>query len=198
MIHIKIKSTIIAIASALFFTGCTSGDAAFSRASQLQGNALCADLFNTSDILPLKSKMPILPGEIPSQEMLQINTAPTPKEAKAIQSLEGAIRTCNLMRTAKGIPTSATEDIVEQQLSRLRYGLYNGDIPYAVYNYGLVQALKEQSEFRKSAHEAYAKGAKEGTQAQLLMSLFTGGLSPMTLGTMAWSCSTLDEGVSCY
>ncbi|MCW8914882.1 MAG: hypothetical protein OQK24_03395 [Magnetovibrio sp.] len=177
------------ILSALVLSGCLGGDTAFSRASQIKGNSLCGDLFNSPAIVSLQANMPILPGEIPTREMLYINLVPTPSEAKAIQSLEGAIRTCRLRRAAQGIPTSATEDIVEKRLSRLRYGLYNGDIPYAVYNYGLAQALKEQSKFRLSVNPTYAKSADEGA-------LFTGINTP-TQGTMSWNCTTLNRGVAC-
>jgi len=136
----------------------------FSQAAQDQGNAHCASLYGNSSFNQLKGKMPVLPGALPSRAMLRINTAPDTQEMAAIKSLESAMRTCRQLRAAAGVPTSATEDILASRISKLRFGLANGSIPYAVYNYGVVQAMRENNAFMLGGAQAAQKGREIGRQ----------------------------------
>lgn len=128
--------------------GCIGGGApAFSYLSQDQNNTVCAGLFATQNIQSLNGKMPILPGQMPDRDMLMINDVPSEQEKRGITGLQNAIHNCKILRIAAGQASSASEDILEARLSKLRNGLFNGEIPYAVYNYGLVQALKKTNPF---------------------------------------------------
>lgn len=134
----------------------------FSQSTQAKGNAYCATLYANRSFGTLQGKMPVMPGELPTRAMLQVTTAPEAQEIAAIQSLESAMRTCRQLRAAAGVPASATEDILAARLSKLRFGLYKGDIPYAVYNYGAVQAMRSHNAFILSAEQASQKGREIG------------------------------------
>lgn len=178
----------------------------FSYASQTKGNSHCATLYANSSFNLLKGKMPVLPGELPTRAMLQVGTAPITDEISAIKSLESAVRTCRKLRAAAGVPTSATEDILASRLSKLRYGLFKGDIPYAVYNYGAVQAMRQHNAFVLSGEQAAQKGREIGknksrqiTAAQinaLSMSLARYQAQPQT---QTWSCTAMGGAeMVCY
>jgi len=196
-------------------SGCSSVDpmammfntSPFSQSSQANGNAHCATLYANSSFNRLKGKMPVLPGELPTRAMLQINTAPEPEEIAAIKSLESAVRTCRQLRAAAGVPTSATEDILATRLSKLRYGLFKGDIPYAVYNYGAVQAMRKHNAFVLSGEQAAQKGREIGKNkseqitlaaqfSTLSMSLANYQAQPQM---KTWSCTaTGSTDMVCY
>jgi len=169
-------------------SGCEAmGPPAFSYTSQERGNKVCASLFDAPAILGLKSKMPVLPGQLPSREMLQVNQAPSKAEIQAIGALESAIRNCKALRAANGMPTSASEDILQARTSRLRYGLYAGEIPFAVYNYGLAQALRKHTEFMVQGEKAYTQGKAAG-ETQMM------GLALQNLATPARAAPTTPPG----
>ena len=149
---------------------------------------MCASLFDTHEIQSLTDMMPILPGRAPSREMLMINEVPSLGEIDALRSLEGAIRTCQRMRTMGGEPTSASEDILEQRISRLRYQLFKGSIPYGVYNYGLAKALKEQAQFMSASDGVFAESASQRPMSTIAV--------PMDDGAN-WVCSETSGRVSC-
>jgi len=183
--------------------GCSSmGPPAFSYASQDHGNKMCAALFDVPQIQVLKGKMPILPGQLPSREMLAVSEAPSKAEVQAIGALESAIRNCNKLRAASGAPTSASEDILQARISRLRYGLYSGDIPFAVYNYGLAQALRKHTEFMVQGEKAYTQGKASDEMQVLGLALknltSTPSATPSRPGG-GWVCPpTASSSVSCY
>lgn len=177
----------------------TSGPPAFSYQSQAKGNAMCSDLFGADRLGVLAPRMPVLPGEIPTRAMLMINEAPSEEEAQAIAGLESAIRNCKRLRAASGYPTSASEDILEARISRLRYDLYNGAIPYAVYNYGLVQALKKHTAFMSQGEQAYAQGKEAGDMKTLSMALNNAVAAHMAASAQTWVCVPDSlGGMSCY
>lgn len=173
------------------------GPPAFSYDAQAQGNKICAKLFAATSLQPLKTYMPLLPGEMPSRAMLLINEAPSENQSQAIRALETAVRNCKSMRAAAGQPTSASEDILESRISKLRYGLYNGDIPYGVYNYGLVQALKKHTEFMVQGEQAYTQGKAAGDASLINMGM---SRALQKVGThKTWSCSSDSLGnTMCY
>jgi len=138
----------------------------FSTVTQAKGNAQCTNLFGNAQFNHLKGKMPIMPGEIPTRAMLSVATVPTDREISAIQSLESAVRKCQKLRAAAGMPTSATEDILAARVSKLRYGLYKGEIPYAVYNYGIAQAMRQGNTFMMAGEKAAQEGAVVGGQRE--------------------------------
>lgn len=148
-------------------TGMIYNRSPFSHATQAAGNAHCAPLFNTGQFARLSDKIPVHPGEIPSRAMLSLNSAPDDEDIAAIRALESAERTCRQMRAAAGAPTSATEDILAARLSTLRFGLYRGDIPYAVYNYGMAQALKSHNQFLIAGEQAVQQGRKAGREKEM-------------------------------
>jgi hypothetical protein len=119
-------------------------------------------LFVDGSFSRLEGKIPLQPGEIPTAAMLSLNIAPDPQEITAIQALEGAARTCLKLREAAGVPTSASEDILQTRISKLRFALYRGDLPYAVYNYGVTQALKNHNDFILEGERATAQGRLKG------------------------------------
>jgi|GEM_PF-1662739 len=141
----------------------------FSQETQNTGNALCSGLYGNTQFNRLKGKMPVMPGRIPTRAMLNINAVPNEMEVAAIQRLEGAIRNCGKLRAAAGVPTSATEDILSARISKLRYGLYKGQIPYAVYNYGVAQAMRTSNNFMMSGEKAAQEGKQFGQQRQAQM-----------------------------
>jgi len=138
----------------------------FSQETQAKGNAHCTTLYSNAQFRHLKGKMPVMPGEIPTREMLSVATVPNNDEVKAIQNLESAVRNCRKLRAAAGVPTSATEDILAARLSKLRYGLYKGEIPYAVYNYGVAQAMRKNNTFMMAGEKAAQHGKVVGQQRQ--------------------------------
>lgn len=185
--------------------GCSSmGPPAFSYTSQERGNKMCAALFEVPQIQALKSKMPILPGQLPSRDMLKVNEAASTAEVQAIGALESAIRNCAALRATGGIPTSASEDILQARISRLRYGLYAGEIPFAVYNYGLAQALRKHTEFMVEGEKAYTQGKAAGEMQMLGLALqnltTSANATPSTGGAGGgWICSTnAANALSCY
>jgi len=105
-----------------------------------------------------------MPGDVPTRSMMSMATTPSTKEVTAIQALEMATRNCQKLRAAAGVPTSATEDILTARISKLRYGLYKGKIPYAVYNYGLAQAMRKSNAFMMAGQKAAQKGKQIGDQ----------------------------------
>jgi len=188
-------------ALAVLVGGCSAmGPPAFSYTSQEQGNKICAALFNVSQIELLSTKMPVLPGQLPSRAMLMINEAPSKPESQGIGMLESAIRNCTVLRAAAGVPTSASEDILQARISRLRYSLYKGDIPYAVYNYGLAQALKKHTEFMVQGEQAYTNGKTAG-DTQLFGFALQGLISTPAINS-GWACASTsaasNPSVSCY
>lgn len=139
----------------------------FSLATQNKGNAHCASLYGDGQLRRLEGKMPLHLNELPTRAMLGINTVPSVSEISAIRVMESLARTCREMRKAAGEPTSATEDILQARISKLRFALYRGDIPYAVYNYGLAQALKSYTAFLHAGEAAAQKGREAGQRTQL-------------------------------
>ncbi|MEG3619410.1 hypothetical protein V5T82_13160 [Magnetovibrio sp. PR-2] len=162
--QVGILRILVVLSAGVGLSGCLAAHSAFSKVSQQKGNAHCADLFNAPEFAVLKGKMPILPGELPTREMILSNAPISEEEGHAVKALEGAIRACHALRNTADMPTSATEEIVEQRLSNLRYGLFKGEIPFAVYNYGLAKALREQAKFRNSGVVAAEQGRKIGEQ----------------------------------
>ena len=138
----------------------------FSSAAQAEGNAQCSELYSNAQFQHLKGKMPVRPGTIPTRAMLSIATVPSDNEVRAIQALEAAVRNCQKLRAVAGSPTSATEDIQAARVSRLRYGLYKGEIPYAVYNHGLVQVLRQSQDFMLAGETAGQRGKEIGQERQ--------------------------------
>jgi len=123
---------------------------------------VCAFIWLAADSDSEAVQVLILPGTLPSRDMLANARARSKAVVQAIGALEGAIRNCNALRAANGMQTSASEDILQARISRLRYGLYAGEIPYAVYNYGLAQALRKHTAFmvrgRKGLHPRQGGG----------------------------------------
>ncbi|PHS75181.1 MAG: hypothetical protein COB59_11720 [Rhodospirillaceae bacterium] len=138
----------------------------FSVTAQEEGNAQCNELYNNAKFTHLKGKMPVRPAEIPTRAMLSVATVPADNEVRAIQALEAAVRNCRQLRAAAGMPTSATEDIQAARVSRLRYGLYKGEIPYAVYNHGLVQVMRQSQDFMLAGETAGQRGKEIGQERQ--------------------------------
>lgn len=138
----------------------------FSQETQAKGNAHCAALYGNAQFNQLKGKMPIMPNDIPTRAMIHNGLAPTDTEIASIQMLESATRNCTKLRAAAGVPTSATEDILAARLSKLRYGLYKGQIPYAVYNYGVAQAMRKNNAFILSSEQDLQKGTEIGDERQ--------------------------------
>ena len=164
---------------------------------------MCAPLFDVPLIQALKSKIPILPGQLPTRDMLSVNQAPSKAEVQAIGALESAIRNCKALRATGGIPTSASEDILQARISRLRYGLYSGEIPFAVYNYGLAQALRKHTEYMVQGEKAYTQGKAAGEMQMLGLALqnltTTATTSTSAVGAGGgWVCATAaNSAVSC-
>ena len=177
----------------------------FSQSTQDKGNSHCATLYANSAFGALKGKMPVLPGELPTRAMLHVTTAPSVQEIAALKSLESARRTCRQLRAAAGVPTSATEDILAARLSRLRYGLYKGDIPYAVYNYGAVQAMRSHNAFILSAEQGAQKGREIGRREaeqgalQAQISILSMNLNSFQSRPQmqSWTCTGTRE-LTCY
>lgn len=187
----------------------------FSRATQAAGNAHCAPLFSAGTFARLAGKMPVQSGDVPTRAMLTLNIAPDAQDMRAIQALESAERTCRQMREAAGAPTSATEDILQARMSKLRLGLYRGDLPYAVYNYGMAQALKSHNQFLLEGEKAAGKGRQVG-QGKALNALMLGQFAALGLmlnaydqaqtraqAPRSWTCTTSsyssgNTNVDCY
>lgn len=177
----------------------------FSQSTQAKGNAHCATLYANSAFSLLKGKMAVLPGELPTRAMLQVNAAPELGEIAAIKSLESTMRTCHQLRAAAGMPTSATEDILAARLSTLRFGLYRGDIPYAVYNYGAAQAMRKHNAFILSAEQAEQKGREISNRKaqQIALGAQINSLRvnldsfDSRVQTQSWTCTGTSE-LTCY
>lgn len=187
MIHIGFKFSTIIMGACIYLSACVPAGSNFATSAQQRGNTMCAGLFDTRAIQALGDKMPLLPGSMPSRDMLMINQVPTDSEIDAIRSLENAIRTCRRMRNVGGVMTSASEDILEQRISRLRYQLYSGSIPYGVYNYGLAKALKEQAQFMSATDGVFAESAAQRATVTPI---------PMDDGAN-WDCAETSGQVSC-
>jgi len=163
---------LLALLAVLALGGCLGMDpmaavfqrSAFSHTAQMEGNAECAALYGNGQFNRLSDKMPVSPGALPSAAMLALNVVPDPQDVQAIQALEGAVRTCQRLREAAGVPTSASEDILNERISRLRLGLYRGDLPYAVYNYGVAQAMKSHNRFLVEGEQSAARGHTVGDE----------------------------------
>ncbi|MGB0670837.1 MAG: hypothetical protein ACPGNT_05025 [Rhodospirillales bacterium] len=159
-----------AIVLGLGLTGCQSTGTpsvlGLSDTSEAETSALdqCDSLFANDALAPLRGVIPVGPRDLPTKAMLADNTVPGKEQIAALQILEAAERTCKDVKAEAGIETSAMEDIVGVRLSKLRYGLYQGEIPFAVYNYGVAKALKEKAQFSVEAEEAYARGEEVGAQ----------------------------------
>lgn len=174
----------------------------FSQNSQAKGNAICAPLFIDGAFSRLEGKMPLQPNDIPSAEMLSLNLAPDAQDIAAIQALEGAARTCLKMREAASLPTSASEDILQARISKLRFALYRGDLPYAVYNYGVAQALKNHNDFILEGERATVQGrltGQDNAMSAMMLSQFAmlgaklsayDQASAQTARPLNWTCKT--------
>lgn len=185
-------SSFITLSGALL-SGCV-GDPAYFYQRQNTGNASCAPLFDVAQIQNLSTKMPILPGQLPTRDMITANDAPTEADSLAIGMLESAIRNCKAQREAAGIPTTASEDILQARISGLRYALFQGEIPFAVYNYGLAQALKQHTAFISQSEQAYAQGNTISDQrmAQTLNQY----MRTYTAANRTWTCTSDMNGYS--
>lgn len=145
---IKLRHFFVVAVCTGMLGGCVSGGSqTFSYVHQNSPNTVCADQFGIADIQVLRAKMPILPGQMPTRAMLDINETPTAQETRAITLLDTAIHNCQTLRATAGHATSASEDILEVRVGKLRRALSNGEIPYAVYNYGLAKILKRHAAF---------------------------------------------------
>ncbi len=148
-------------------TGLTNLYGTEAEAKILKANGRCETLIQEANLGSLDSKMVYLKGAIPTREMISLNEGPTDDEIKALQRLEGVRQTCRSLRNQAGYTTTAGEDIMEARLSKLRYGLYKGEIPYAVYNYGVAQAMREEMQYQAMSDQAYAQGKEIGRQRAL-------------------------------
>ena len=135
----------------------------------------CNTLYADGGLEVLKAKMAIRSTDVPTREMIALNEGPTESEITAIKKVEEIRQTCLSMFKEAGYTTTAGQDIMEARMSRLRYGLYKGEIPYAVYNYGFAQALREQVEYDHMSSVAYSEGQALGAQrfAQSLQQMQT-------------------------
>ncbi len=150
--------------------GCLIGGYGLNSASSgelAKVQSQCASLFNDSVFNSIRGKMVIGSDELPTREMVTLMESPTEGELAGIKRLEEADRLCKAMRVSANLPTTASEDIFAARVSKLRYGLYNGDIPYAVYNFGVAKALKEQAQFEFEGAVAFEKGKEIGRQRLL-------------------------------
>ena len=132
-----------------------------------RAKAACKKRFASGKLAPIRDKMVLDMKTIPTSRMLQMNEAPNDDEIMAIKYLEESSRSCRKSLADAGYPTSAMEDIMEARVSHLRRGLFQGEIPFAVYNYGIVKAMKEQAKFDQVSERAYARGAEIGKQKAL-------------------------------
>ncbi len=202
--------------SVLLVTGCI-GPLATVNVGKVRMDDDCLPLYRAASFTSLRGKIPVQPAEVPTRAMLLAAGAPTAEEIQAIKKLEEADRQCREIRSNNKNPVSATEEILNQRISKLRYGLFNGDIPYAVYNYGVAKAIKEQNAFHVQGQEAFAKGREIGGQkaaafnAQLQQMQMQSQMNSIqnqlnyynSSSTGYWNCtvtsSTADSAfVSCY
>ncbi|MFC1673298.1 hypothetical protein ACFL12_04000 [Pseudomonadota bacterium] len=210
----RVYRQLIWLCAAVLVAGCLPFDptpsvfnrSPFARTTQAEGNAHCAGLFATNNYAPLAGQMPIAPGELPTAQMMEITLAPNAGQVTAIQTLENAARECRARREAAGIPTSATEDILAHRTSQLRYGLYKGEIPFAVYNYGLAKALRQHNAFLIEGERAAQQGREAGQTIQMLgqfgtlaalLGVFDQGAEQQT----QWTCASgpvPNDSVDCY
>lgn len=150
----------------LLLGGCVGGYdfSVTSSEGYKKARSQCAALFNDPIFSSIRTKMAVGPDDLPTRAMVTLMDSPTKGELGAIKRIEEAYRSCKQIRLAANLPTTASEDILENQLSKLRYGLFNGDIPYAVYNYGVAQALRDQARFENEGAVAFQKGREIGKQ----------------------------------
>jgi len=158
------KSTISFAVIAVFLSAGCYGPLATVNIGKVQMADDCLPLYQAANFTSLRGKIPIQPTDIPTRAMLMAAGTPTGEEIQAIKNLEEADRSCKEIRATNNNRTTATEEILASRVSKLRYGLFNGDIPYAVYNYGVVKAIKEQNSFHVQGQEAFAKGREIGGQ----------------------------------
>lgn len=170
---------------------------------------VCGSLFTDNRLAPIQGRMAFAPGEVPTRAMLQLTDSPTNEAVTAIKLVEEMTRTCKQMRADAGKPTSAMEDIAESRISKLRYGLFHGEIPYGVYNYGVAQVLRESLQFASEGAQAYAQGEEIGKQAALAQIQQTNMQMQMnamqmqvnsynTMQTKTWHCSGVGGSYTCY
>lgn len=178
-------------------------------AEKSEAETVCGSLFADNRLAPIQGRMAFAPGDIPSRAMLQIADSPNDEAVIAIKLVEELTRTCKQMREDAGKPTSAMEDIAESRISKLRYGLFNGEIPYGVYNYGVAQVLRESMQFASEGAQAYAEGEEIGKQAALaqiqqmnmqmqMNAMQTRVNSYNTMQTKTWHCSGAGGSYTCY
>lgn len=185
-----------------------------ARGAQTETLEYCGDLFADSTLDTLKGKMVFVPGSVPTQEMLLVDNQPGEEALSAIKLVEEKVRACKQLRADAGHETSAMEDIAEARISKLRYGLYKGDIPYGVYNYGVAQVRRESQQFAFEKTKAYAEGKVIGNRAALAQ--LNQQINQMNMQTQmnsmqsqlnsyqstnygrTWSCSGSGGMYSCY
>ena len=202
----KTFSVAVGVAVMLGLWGCQETPKHMFHAGDTAGletaNEDCLTLFSNTKLAPLKGKAVYLPDDIPTPAMLKLNDSPDNESAEAVKLLEEINQTCDGLRKDAGFPPSASERIKALRLSKLRYGLYNGDIPYAVYNYGVAQVIREDLEFRGRGRKAFAQGREIGEKAaaqdlQASMNSFNSLYANKT-----WHCSGTSFGTSynftCY
>ncbi len=153
----------VGLLAVLLCAGCY-GPMAKVNIGKVQTDDDCLSLYQAANLSSLVGKIPIQPTDVPTRSMLMESGAPTEEEIQAIKKLEETDRSCREIRANNKNRTTATEDILASRISKLRYGLFNGDIPYAVYNYGVAKAMKEQNAFHVQGQEAFARGREIGGQ----------------------------------
>lgn len=165
----------------------------------------CNALLKADGLNPIRDKIPLSSTAIPTKAMLSLNQGPTDEELDALQLFEETRTTCQSGLREAGHTTTANEDIMSARLSRLRYGLFRGEIPYAVYNYGLASALRETVIYEEEAARAYAQGEEIGRKAlaahmqqlntQMQMNSLRNQLNSYnTLSTKTWTCTSFGSG----
>lgn len=205
--------TLLVFIIAASTTGCISQISNYEPTAVTSIKKDCALQLTSGNTGTLSGKLHVNTEDIPTPEMLVLNEMPTDEEAGAIKLLEELNISCNAKLVAAGYRTTATEDILRQRVKNLRYGLYNRDITYAVYNYGVVEALKETAQFQEAGAEAYARGKEISAQrfaAQMqqielqnqlnqINSQFDQYNHNMQLNSFkSWTCTSSGSTYSCY
>lgn len=209
---LRVSALIAAIA--LGAAGCQTMTLATLPDGLMTGEAsdaetVCGPLFADNRLAPIKGRMAFAPGEVPTRAMLEVADSPTEEAITAIKLVEELNRTCSQMRADAGKPTSAMEDIAASRISKLRYGLFKGEIPYGVYNYGVAQVMRESLQFAAEGAQAYATGEEIGKQAALaqmqqmntqmqMNAMQTQVNSYNTMQTRTWHCSGGAGTYTCY
>lgn len=139
-------------------------DFGFEAKKKAEVKSQCATLYGNVAFNSIRSKMVLYPGGTVTRELLSIHQVPTDKEKTSIKNLENASQTCLQMHADAGLTTSVDDDILNQRASKLRYGLYKGEIPYSTYNYGMALAKKEKNEAFLKGEAAYQKARAVGGQ----------------------------------